>query len=140
VAAVAGLHNGVLGGAGRLACGGAAAHYIDDHKGRLCHRRVAQGLLHEREARAGGGCHGAGTAPTGADNRVYGGKLILHLHKDAAGGEHAAGKVFGDLRGGRYGIACHEAAVRRKRASGAGLVALHELYAAVAQFLDSHKQ
>ena len=47
---------------GRHARAGAGALRIDDHRRYLRHRCKAEGLAHQREARAGGGRHGTRAA------------------------------------------------------------------------------
>ena len=65
-------------------------------------------------------------------------QLVLHLHEHAAGLKHLGGEILRYLRGGGYGVARHETAVRREGRYRAGLVALHQLVAGVVEFLDSH--
>ena len=135
MAAVARLHDSVLRRAGRLAGRRAAAHDVDDDQRRLGDDGVANALLHQGEARTGRGRHGTRAAPAGADDRIDGGELVFHLHEHAAG----VGQIFGDLRCRSDRIACHEAAARCQRTGRTGLVALHQLRAAVAYFLHTHK-
>jgi len=139
MATIARLHDGVLRRAGRLAGRRAAAHNVDNDQRRLGDDGVANALLHQGEARTGRGRHGTRAAPACADDRVDGGELIFHLHEHAAGGKHFIRQVFGNFRCRGDRIACHEAAACCQRTGRTGLVALHQLRAAVAYFLHTHK-
>ena len=124
--APAGLHDVALRGLGRQAGRGAAAHDVDHHTGDLGHGGVTDVLLHEREARTGGGRECLGAGQGGTDDGRHRGDLVLHLDEVAAHLGQAARQHLGDLGRGRDRVAGKEATAGGDGALGAGFVALQK--------------
>src|SRR3972149_971438 len=84
---------------------GPRAHHVDDDTGNLGEGRVADMLLHEREAGPAGGGHDLAPRQRGAEDRAHRGDLVLHLEEDAAPRRRRGGPGLGAFRGGRDGVA-----------------------------------
>jgi hypothetical protein len=123
VGAPARLHHVGLADVGGAAGRRPAAHDVDDDEGDFQDAGVAEVLLLEREARAGGAGEGLDAAQRRPDGRGDAGDLVLHLQVAAAVAHDVAGRVFQHLGGGRDRIAAEEARPGFERRLGDGVVA-----------------
>ena len=114
---------------GRLngAQAGAAAHHVDDDAGQLGAHDIADALLLEGNAGAGGGGHAARTRARRAVHHVDGCDLAFRLEEAAAlDFRQPLGHIFGNLVLGRNGVAEEEPASGLDGGLSDGLIALHE--------------
>ena len=125
VSAPASLHEVALGGAGGKTRGGAHALDVHDHHGDLSLGGIADVLLLQGEARAGGGGHGLDAGHGSADGGGGAGDLVLHLEEAAAHLGQLLGGDLSDLGGGRDGVSGEEPHTGGDGAHDAGFVALH---------------
>ena len=105
----------------------AAADDVDDQAGKLRAGDVADALLLEGHARAGGAGHGARAGAGRAVDHVDGRDLALGLDERAAHLGQALAHILGDLALGRDGVAEIVAAAGLHGGFRDGLVALHHL-------------
>jgi hypothetical protein len=106
--------------------GGPAALHVDEDARRLRHRRVADVLHHQGEARSGGDRERLGAGPYRALDGDGSRQFVLHLDEDAADGGDARGEPLHDLGGGCNGVPCGKSRTRCQCALAAGVVAVHE--------------
>ena len=122
-------------GARGQAGGGADALHVEDHRGNLGVVAQADELRHQRDARAGGGGHGARARPAGAERHADGGQFVFRLH-DGVGGLagfridaealHVADQRFHQRRRGRDGIPGDHRHAGEHAAQRAGRVAVDD--------------
>ena len=105
---------------------GAAALHVDDDARHMAAGHVGNGLLHQRDAAAGGRGHGRDAASRRAQQHVGGGHFAFGLHEPAAVLWQQHGESLGNFILGRDGIAEIAAAARVHRAEGHSLVALDQ--------------
>ncbi len=91
----------------------AAAHHVDDHRGKLGARKVGDALHLEADARRGGGGHDARAGGRGAENHVDRRDLALRLEKGPSDLGQAQRHVGGKLVLRRDGIAEVDTGSRR---------------------------
>ncbi len=91
---------------GGKAGGRTAPLHIHNHTGNFRHNRIAQTFLHQRKSGSAGRGHDFMTRERGADNRADRGDFIFHLKEFPSELRQAGCHLFGNLCGGRDGIAC----------------------------------
>ena len=126
--------NVALRGARGQAGGGPDALDVPDHAGDFGVVSQAGKLRHQRNARAGGGGHGARARPTCADHHADGGQLIFRLHdrksRFAVGADAVILHVFDQASAseeeGVIGIPGHNRDAGEHAAKGRGGVAVND--------------
>ncbi len=114
-----------LGGADIPQAGPAALH-VDDDARHMAAGHVGNGLLHQRNAAAGGRGHGRNAAGRRAQQHIGGGHFAFGLHKSPAVFRQQHGEGLGNFILRRDGIAEIAAAARVHRAEGHSLIALDQ--------------
>ncbi len=113
--------------------GGAHALHVEDYRGDVGVVAQADEFRHERDARSGGGSHGAGARPSGAERHADAGQFVFGLHDGVSGlavfrvdaeAPHIADQRFHQRRRWRNGVPGHHRDAGEHAAQRAGGIAI----------------
>ena len=122
----ASLHNITLRWGGWLASGRAHTLYINNNNRNLSRSSVANQLLLQGDAWAGGGGESLLACQRGTKNNTHRGNFILHLYELATNLRQHLGHAFGYFCGGGNRVTTKETDTSSQCTLGTGFITLHQ--------------